>query len=117
MFERRHEPLLPRAAFHGRLLRSVALAAGLIGVSLMLGIFGYHWVAGLSWIDSILNASMILAGMGPVSDITRNSGKLFASAYALFSGVAFLTSVSVVLAPLLHRFLHHFHMQIDQDTA
>ncbi len=95
------------------MLRSLALALGIIGVSLGLGIFGYHFCAGLSWLDALLNASMILTGMGPVNELRTTAGKLFASFYALFSGVVFITSVAVMLAPMVHRFLHKFHFELE----
>ena len=94
-----------------RVLRSLALALGMIGASLALGIFGYRYCAGFSWLDALLNASMILTGMGPVNEIHTVAGKLFASFYALFSGVVFITSVAVLLAPVVNRFLHKFHLE------
>jgi hypothetical protein len=80
--------------------------------SLALGVVGYHVTAGLSWLDALVNASMILTGMGPVNSIGSVGGKLFESFYALFSGVAFLTIVAVLLAPAVHRFLHRFHLDL-----
>lgn len=80
--------------------------------SLALGVLGYHALAGLSWLDALVNASMILTGMGPVNEMTTVGAKLFASFYALFSGVAFLTIVAVLLAPAVHRFLHRFHLDL-----
>jgi hypothetical protein len=118
VFEHRRKPLLSRAAFAARLARSAALAAALIAVSLGIGVVGYHGFAGLPWIDALLNASMILTGMGPVDPLQTAGAKLFASAYALFSGVAFLTVVAVVLAPVVHRFLHRFHLEVaEKDEA
>ena len=111
MFEHRTKPLLPRKIFVLRVLRSLALALGIIGVSLGLGIFGYHFCAGLPWLDALLNAAMILTGMGPVNELHTVVGKLFASFYALFSGVVFITSIAVLLAPVIHRFLHKFHLE------
>ena len=111
MFEHRTKPLLPRKTFVLRVLRSLMLAFGIIGVSLALGVFGYHFCEGLSWLDSLLNASMILTGMGPVSELHTVAGKLFASFYALFSGVVFISAVAIFLAPLGHRFLHKFHLE------
>ena len=96
-----------------RVLRSLALALGIIGVSLGLGILGYHFCAGLSWLDALLNAAMILTGMGPVDVLHTVAGKLFASFYALFSGVVFITSVAILLAPLVNRFLHKFHLEFE----
>jgi hypothetical protein len=71
--------------------------------------------AGLGWIDSLLNAAMILTGMGPVDQLQTNEAKIFASLYALFSGVAFLTIVAILMAPLVHRFLHRFHIELAQE--
>ena len=107
------KPLLPRKNFVIRVLRSLTLALGIIGVSLALGVAGYHFCEGLSWLDSLLNASMILTGMGPVSELHTVADKLFASFYALFSGVVFITSVAILLAPLVNRFLHKFHLEFS----
>lgn len=116
MGEQRHKALLSREVFLTRLLRSSALASVLIAASLGIGVLGYHLVAGLPWIDALLNASMILTGMGPVDPLHTSAAKLFASAYAIFSGVAFLTVVGVLMAPIVHRFLHRFHLELaDQD--
>ena len=116
MYEHRSHPLLPRRVFLRRLLKSVGLMALLIGVALGIGVVGYHELAGLGWLDSVLNASMILSGMGPVSDLRTGGAKLFASAYALFSGVVFLSAAGIVGAPLLHRFLHRFHLEHAEGT-
>jgi hypothetical protein len=112
---RRPPPLLPRRTFLRRLGRSASLAATLIFGALALGIAGYHVFGRLSWLDSLVNASMILAGMGAVDPIPSVAGKLFASFYALFSGVAFLTTVAVLLAPVMHRFLHRFHLELSDE--
>ena len=82
-------------------------------VSLAVGICGYHFLGGLQWIDSLLNASMILGGMGPVDTIKSNAGKIFASVYALYSGLALIAVVGILLTPVLHRFLHKFHLAKD----
>ena len=116
MFEHHRAPLIPRHAFLRRVVRSALLAGMLIFGSLAVGVLGYHVFAGLSWVDSLLNASMILTGMGPVDAVHSVAGKLFASGYALFSGVAFLTIVAVLLAPVFHRFLHRFHLELADDT-
>ena len=110
----RVRPLPPRRAFVKRLGRGFLFSSGVIGVSLGIGVAGYHLVAGLGWIDAILNASMILTGMGPVDPMPTTGAKLFASGYAIFSGVAFLTSVGVMFAPLAHRFLHRFHLEVSE---
>ena len=113
-FERRHEPLAPLHVFRGRLIRSGGVAAVIILVSLAIGMVGYRVFGGIeSWVDCLYNASMILGGMGPVSEMTTDAGKLFASAYALYSGVVLLASVGVLLAPALHRILHRFHIETN----
>ncbi|HTO90194.1 MAG TPA: hypothetical protein VMJ70_03605, partial [Candidatus Sulfotelmatobacter sp.] len=109
-FEHRQQRLLPWPKFIHRVARSAAVAGLMIAASLLLGMAGYHWIAGLHWIDSLLNASMILTGMGPVDHLEGAAAKLFASFYAIFSGVAFLTIMGVLLAPVFHRFLHKFHL-------
>ncbi len=112
-FERRHEPLLPPRIFLRRLLVFLGVSLLIIGLSLGVGILGYHYTEHLSWLDSLLNASMILGGMGPVDTIKTDAGKVFASFYALFSGMVFLVAVGVLLAPVVHRFLHAFHVPPD----
>jgi len=117
MFEHRHQPLVPTAVFLRRLARSGLAFVLLIGVSLAIGTTGYHWIAGLPWIDALLNASMILTGMGPVDRLESSGAKLFASGYSLFSGVAFLTSVGVLGAPVIHRLMHRFHLGLDEESG
>ena len=114
--ERHYEPLLPLRLFLWRMLNYGGLAVLFLMVSLSLGVMGYHLIAGLGWVDSILNASMILAGMGPVDTMTTASAKLFASGYAIFSGVAFLSSVGVLVTPVAHRVLHVFHLVADDEA-
>jgi hypothetical protein len=111
MFEHRTKALLSRRRYVARVARSASIAAGLIAASLAIGVVGYHSIGRLAWIDALQNASMILGGMGPVDRMDTDSGKLFASAYALFSGFALLTSVAVLVAPVLHRFMHRFHLE------
>ncbi len=117
MYEHHRAPLLPKTRFLRRLARSAALAAAIVFGALGLGVLGYHSLGGLSWIDSLVNASMILTGMGPVDPIRSIAGKLFAAGYALFSGVAFLTMVAVLFAPVAHRFLHRFHLELADDPS
>jgi len=83
--------------------------------SLLIGMVGYHIFEHMGWIDSFANASMILSGMGPLGELKTAAGKIFAGCYALFSGVAFLTSVGLVFAPIFHRFLHKFHLETAKD--
>ena len=84
-------------------------------MALSIGIFGYHYIAGFNWIDSLLEASMILGGMGPVRELSNQTAKIFASIYALFSGVIFIALMGIILAPVAHRLLHKFH--IDEDDV
>ena len=116
MYEHRSKPLLPIHRFYHRLARSVVMALVLIGGSLLIGMAGYHIFEHLSWLDSFANASMILSGMGPLGELKTPAGKIFAGCYALFSGVAFLSSVAVVFAPLFHRFIHKFHLETEKDA-
>ncbi|MBI3362090.1 MAG: hypothetical protein HY023_13385 [Chloroflexi bacterium] len=115
MFEHHRQPLLPRAQFLLRSARHAAIAVGIIVGSLAIGILGYHFLEGLSWIDSLVNAAMLLGGMGPVNALRTTAGKLFASFYALFSGMIFLVVIAVLFAPLFHRFLHRFHLEFEED--
>jgi hypothetical protein len=110
MFERKHEKLAPVSVFVRRMAASVVIAGILIAVALFIGITGYHWIAGFGWVDSLLEASMILGGMGPVNPLPTNGAKIFASGYALFSGLVFIAIMGIVLAPVTHRMLHQFHV-------
>jgi hypothetical protein len=116
VFERRFEPLLPFEKFAARIARALGVAFALIGTSLGIGMVGYHVFARLSWLDSVLNAAMILTGMGPVDQLVTPAAKIFAGCYALFSGVVFLSVVAVLAAPVAHRILHRFHLGLDSDV-
>jgi len=113
--ERRHQPVLPRHQFIQRLGRWAAMAAAVVVVSLAAGMCGYHFLERLPWIDALLNASMILGGMGPVDPIKTDAGKIFASFYALYSGLAIISVAGLLLAPIVHRFLHKFHVDSGSD--
>ena len=116
--ERRHEPLASPRVFIRRVAAYFVVAVVIIGFSLGIGVLGYHYFENLSWLDSLLNASMILGGMGPVNPLRTEAGKLFASFYALFSGMVFLVAVGVLIAPIFHRFLHTFHIaEEDVDNT
>ena len=110
MFERKHEKVVPVSVFVKRLSASIAIAGVLVLVALSVGVAGYHWIAGLGWVDALLDASMILGGMGPVNPLPTNAAKLFASGYALFSGLVFIAVLGIVLSPIAHRMLHKFHI-------
>jgi hypothetical protein len=109
-------PLLPRKEYYRKVLRSFIYAGVLIAGSLLIGVLGYHFICDLPWVDALLNSSMILTGMGPVDPMRSEAAKIFASFYALFSGIAFLTTVAVFLAPMVHRFLHKFHLEDGDDN-
>ena len=114
MYEHHKQPLASRKKFMQRLIKNGMIALIILAVSLSMGMFGYHFLEGLSWIDSLLNASMILGGMGPVNPLKTDAGKIFASFYAIYSGVVLLASVGVLVTPIFHRFLHHFHLAEDK---
>ena len=116
MYEHRHEPVLTTIEFFFRVLRHGALASVVLLVALGIGVLGYHSLEpGMPWIDALLNASMILGGMGPVTTLTNPGAKLFASAYALFSGVVFIGVMGIMLAPFAHRVLHRFHWDAPDE--
>jgi hypothetical protein len=115
MYEHRAKPLLSRAKFFRRVLSHWALAFGILFVALGIGVLGYHWLDEKPWIDAFLNASMILGGMGPVGDLNSVEGKLFASFYALFSGILFIGVMGFLLAPFVHRLMHRFHLEEDAE--
>ena len=110
MFERRHQKLVPVHVFIRRMLAYVVFIIAVISIALLIGMIGYHSFAGLSWIDSLLNASMILGGMGEIDPLTTPAAKIFASVYALFSGLIFVASMGIFFTPIMHRMLHSFHM-------
>ena len=115
MFEHRSEPLLPRRKFLHRLARSLAAGLALIVFSLGVGMVGYHSLAGLSWIDAFLDSAMILSGMGPVSPLPGSAAKLFAGGYALYSGIALISTAGIIFAPVIHRSLHKFHLDSERN--
>lgn len=109
MYESRRQPIATRELFMARMVRHSAFAAALVAGSLFLGMSGYVYFERLSWIDAFVDASMLLGGMGPVHNPETAGGKIFAGCYALYSGLVFLVTVGVMLAPILHRALHKFH--------
>ena len=113
MYEHHKQPLAKPSVFAKRLALNGITGLLLLAFSLGIGMFGYHFLEGLSWIDSLLNASMILGGMGPVNPLRTEAGKLFASFYALYSGVVLLAAVGILATPIYHRFLHRFHLAED----
>jgi hypothetical protein len=114
-FEHKKEPLLPTKKFYRRLFINVLIAGTVIIVSLIIGVYGYMSFASLPFPDALENASMILGGMGPVDPLKTNTAKYFASFYALFSGITFLSTVAILLAPVFHRALHVFHLETEEE--
>ena len=114
-YERRNEKLAPFPVFVRRILESLIVTLMIIAFSLLLGVLGYHLIAGFSWIDSLLEASMILGGMGPIKDLHTSGAKVFASVYALFSGLVLIASMGFLLSPVAHRVMHSFN--IDEEDV
>lgn len=114
-FEGRREPLLNRYAFAKRVAASCGAATLLIAASLYGGMWGYRHFEGMSWVDAFVNAAMILSGMGPVSVLETRGGKIFAGCYALYSGLAVIIATGLILAPVVHRLMHRFHLEADVE--
>jgi hypothetical protein len=117
MFEHRSNPLLSRQAFYRRLARCISLSFAVILAALGLGMIGYHVLENMKWVDAFVNSAMILSGMGPVGSLNTDAGKIFAGCYALFSGLAFATSIAIIFTPLFHRFIHKFHLEATERVA
>jgi TRAP-type C4-dicarboxylate transport system permease small subunit len=111
IYENKKEKLISFAKFKSRIMYAVYIDIILLSVSLLMGVMGYHYFNNLSYVDAFMNASMILGGMGPVDPLINNTAKIFAGVYALYSGIAFLTSFAILIAPVYHRFLHKFHLE------
>jgi hypothetical protein len=114
MYEHRRQALASKATFYQRILKNIVIALLIMMICLIIGVLGYHYTADIPWLDALHNASMILSGMGPVVEIKTTSGKWFSSAYALFSGIVFITNVGVILAPAVHRIFHRLHLDDKQ---
>ena len=111
MYEHKKQKLAPISTFYQRVIKNILLAFLILGTCLLIGVIGYHYWAEANWLDSIHNSSMILSGMGPVIEIKTDSGKIFSSFYALFSGIVFITNIGIILAPALHRMYHRLHLE------
>lgn len=101
--------------YYVSIIKNARFAFAVLAFSLGVGVLGYHFFFEISWLDSLVNASMILTGMGPVDKAVTSGAKIFSSIYAIYSGVAFLTSVAMILSPVAHRFLHQFHLDLEDD--
>lgn len=109
-----NDKLAAKRKFFSRLIRNWILGSSLIMISLFLGMLGYRHFEKMNWVDAYVNAAMILSGMGPVSPMQTDAGKIFAGTYALFSGTLFLISIGIVIAPLFHHFFHKLHLGDDK---
>ncbi|MEO8307052.1 MAG: hypothetical protein ABI616_03305 [Pseudomonadota bacterium] len=114
-FEHRSQPVIKTRELLLRLAHSTLVGLVLVGVSLLAGMIGYHVLENLSWLDSFLDASMLLGGMGPIHTPMTPGGKLFAGLYALYCGLAVIAVAGVMLAPLVHRFLHKLHVEAQKQ--
>ena len=117
MFEHRSSPLLPRQAFYRRVINCFLFSQALVAVALGIGMAGYHFTQNLGWVDAFENAAMILSGMGPVATMQTDAGKIFAGCYALFSGLLLITVTGIILAPVVHRALHKFHLESGRKNS
>ena len=115
IYEHKTQPLLNRKKFLIRMLQHGGVSLSLLLVSLGLGMLGYHFLEGFTWIDSLLNASMILGGMGPVDTLLTPGGKIFASLYAIFSGTIFLIGAGILVTPMAHRLIHRLQLEEEQS--
>jgi len=116
MYERRNASLAPRRVFLWRVAGHSVVAGAVVLVSLAVGMCGYMHYEHLAWRDAFVNAAMLLGGMGPVNPLTTPGGKLFAGLYALYAGLIFLLPVGIIMAPVVHRFLHKFHLEKGGDS-
>ncbi len=117
MFEHRRQPLLHWRAYALRQARHALFALALVAAALGIGVLGYHHFEDMAWVDALVNAAMILGGMGPMGALQTASGKVFAACYALFSGLMFIVIVGVLFAPVVHRFLHHLHLDVEEEAG
>ncbi|MBI5475383.1 MAG: hypothetical protein HY964_01440 [Ignavibacteriales bacterium] len=116
MFEHRTKPLLPRHVFYKRMIAYSMYSFGLLVISLIAGMVGYRIFENLSWTDAFLNASMIMGGMGEVNELHCDAAKIFAGIYALYCGLVLLVAVGLLLAPVFHRFMHKFHLELEDKN-
>lgn len=117
-FEHKYAPLVSFRVFFNRMTRNVLAGFIIMFFFLGLGVIGYHNTCGIGWLDSLLNASMILSGMGPIlTEEIPDAGKWFASVYALVSGVVFITTIGIIIAPVAHRVFHKFHLEEENESA
>lgn len=116
MFEKLHEELATIKKFSARIVYSLGAGLSLIILAELVGMLGYHWLEGMTWVDAFVNASMILSGMGPMSALHTTAGKIFAGLYALFSGLIFIAIIGIIFAPMIHRFFHQMHVDSKKSN-
>jgi len=114
-FEHRSQDVVSRRKFARRMLLAIGMWAILTFVGLVIGMAGYAWFEHMSLVDAYVNAAMILSGMGPVSELKTNAGKIFAGSYAILSGLIIVVATGFVLAPIFHRVLHRFHVELGKE--
>jgi len=114
-YEKRHEPVAPRYKFRSRLLFNLVLGVVVIAAGLAIGMAGYQYFAGMGAVDAFLNSAMILSGMGPIGELTSDGAKIFAGLYAIFCGLLIFAVAGLILAPVLHRVLHRFHVEDSEE--
>ncbi|MES2774271.1 MAG: hypothetical protein V4722_08810 [Bacteroidota bacterium] len=114
MYEHKSQPLAPKKVYYDRLRRNMLFSFVILFICLSIGTLGFKFTCtGVALIDAFHNASMLLSGMGPVLDVNKMGvgAKVFSSCYALFSGVAFITTIGILVAPAVHRFFHRLHLE------
>jgi hypothetical protein len=114
-YENKKQRLAKQSQYLLRIWVNVIAGFLIMCVCLFMGVLGYKLtIPEFDWYDSLLNASMILSGMGPMIDekiqLTKTA-KVFASVYALFSGVAFISTIGLIITPIAHRFFHKLHLE------
>jgi hypothetical protein len=117
MFEHRSKPLLPRREFIWRMIFFALLSAGFVIFSLLLGMIGYRIFEDFNWVDAFVNAAMLMGGMGPVNELKTDAGKIFAGVYSMYCGLVFIIAVGFLIAPVYHRFLHKFHLDLEEKNS
>jgi hypothetical protein len=116
IFEHHKQPLVTRNVFLQRVVKCVLVASLLLAVSILMGALVYHYVEGLSWVDALMNAVMIMTGLGLVSTLHTAAAKIFTTFYAILTAIVFYMVLAIIFAPLIHRFLHEFHLEIGREN-
>jgi hypothetical protein len=115
MYEHRHQPLITWSQFYLRILRCVTVTAVCLLLTVLVGAIGYRSFEHLSWVDAILNAVLVMTGLGLTVTLQTTAAKIFTSIYAILSAIVFFAGIAVLFSPLIHRALHHFHLDLEKD--